>query len=90
MIGRISASRLGRGRFGLLAPLAIDPLAVVVELGGGAQQTVLQAVALGLQRLDVHRLGGLVGGRPARPANPARRCSSKGSLFIARCHGNAV
>ena len=42
----ISVSRLGARPLGLLAALALDALAVVVELGGRAQQAILQRVAL--------------------------------------------
>ena len=44
------ADQIGRDASDQLAPLAFGALAVVVELGGGAEQPVLQLVALPLER----------------------------------------
>ncbi len=52
MIGSSSVSDVGAGVLGQLAALAIDPLAVVVELGGGPQQAILQRVLFAPQRVE--------------------------------------
>ena len=43
--------------FGQIAPLAVHALAVVVELGGRAQQAILQAVPLSTELLERIGLG---------------------------------
>ena len=51
------------GRFRQLDPLALDPLAVVVELGGLAQQPIVVVVALLPQLGGIAVLGAFRGGR---------------------------
>jgi hypothetical protein len=54
-----------RERLGLFAPIALDPLAVVVELGRRAKQAILERVLFAAQRLEgrlrLARLGGRAG-----------------------------
>jgi hypothetical protein len=47
---------------GLLAPLAFDPLAIVVELGALAQPPILEVVALALDLARLGAIGRLDGG----------------------------
>jgi hypothetical protein len=56
------AEHVGSGRFGPVAALLVGALAVVVELGGHAQQPIVQVVAFLLQR-GLWRPGGIDRGR---------------------------